>query len=313
MKTVAVTGGTGFVGTYLCRELKSRGYNVRIITRKKPARMLPDAEYAVADYTDSDSMQHAFSGADYVVHLAAALFCISKREFFKTNGDGTANVVAGAKRAGIKKLIYVSSLAAGGPAIDGPRKETQVDTPTSYYGMSKREGEKFVKAFGNPFVILRPPIIYGDSESGFSKIAEWVNRGLMVNAGSEKGKFSFIYVKDLVRAIMDCVETDKFNEKVFYVGEKKNYAWKNFINMLAEGMGKKPPVMIKMPKQVVYAAGWACELFSIFTGKTPVLNRDKAREAAESDWTCDSTLWEQTAGWSDWTGLEEGIKKTFGK
>ena len=116
--------------------------------------------------------------------------------------------------------------------MDGPRKETQVDTPTSFYGMSKREGEKYVKAFGNPYVILRPPIIYGGKDSGFSKIAEWVNRGLMVNAGAENGKFSFIYVEDLVRAIIDAIENDKFNDQTFYVCEKKDYPWKEFINMI---------------------------------------------------------------------------------
>lgn len=315
MKTIAVTGGTGFVGRALCKELLARGCAVRIITRRRPADPLPGASYSEADFSDPESLGRALEGADAAVHLAAALFCRSREAFMSANAGGTANLVAAANASpSLKKLVYVSSLAAGGPsAADAPRTEADGERPTSFYGQSKLEGEKAVKTFtGGAFVILRPPIIYGKKDSGFSKIAEWVRKGVMVNAGSAGGRFSFVYIEDLVRAMTDALETDKFDGGTYYVCEPRSYAWLEFIGLLAAGMGVKMPFMLSLPPWAVYAVGWVYEGVTALTGADPVMNRDKAREAAGPNWTASPALWEKTSGRQDWTPLAEGIKKTFG-
>ena len=162
MKTIAVTGGTGFVGTALARALLEKGLAVRIITRRKPGEPLPGASYAVADFSNAESLKMALEGADAVVHLAAALFCRSREAFLKANAGGTANLAAAANAVpSLKKLVYISSLAAGGPSTAAaPRTEADPDAPVSAYGLSKLEGEKAAKKFsGGPVVVLRPPII----------------------------------------------------------------------------------------------------------------------------------------------------------
>lgn len=313
MKTIAVTGGTGFVGKALSRALLAKGYSVRIISRRPPADPLPGASYAVADFSDGESLRRALAGADAAVHLAAALFCRSRQAFLTANAGGTANLVAAANaEPSMKKLVYVSSLAAGGPAGETPRTEADADAPVSSYGLSKLEGEKAVKKFsGGAAVVLRPPIIYGKKDFGLSKIAEWVNRGVMVNAGSSGGRFSFVYLDDLVRAITAALETDKFDGGTFYVCENRSYAWKEFIALLAAGMGVKMPFMVSLPPWAVYAVGWIYEAVTAVTGAEPALNRDKAREAAAPNWTASPALWQKTAGSAEWTSLEEGIRKTF--
>ena len=137
-----------------------------------------------------------------------------------------------------------------------------------------------MRSFPGSFVILRPPIVYGKKDYGFSKIAEWVRRGLMVNAGSANGRFSFIYLDDLVRAITEALVTEKFDGGIFYVGENRTYVWREFIAMLAAGMGVKMPLLLSLPPAAVYAAGWFYEIVSSLAGAEPALNRDKAREAA---------------------------------
>lgn len=314
MKTIAVTGGTGFVGRALSKALLAKGYAVRVITRRKPGETLEGAAYAEADFADAASLGRALAGADAAVHLAAALFCRSREDFMRANSGGTANLVAAANaQPSLKKLVYVSSLAAGGPsAAEAPRTEAQPEAPTSFYGQSKLAGEKAVKTFANgPFVILRPPIIYGRKDSGFSKIAEWVRKGVMVNAGSADGRFSFVYIEDLVRAVIQSLEEPALDGGTFYVCEARSYAWLEFIKLLAAGMGVKMPFMLSLPPWAVYAVGWLYEAVTAVTGAEPVMNRDKAREAAGPNWTASPALWEKTAGWSDWTPLEEGIKKTF--
>lgn len=313
MKTIAVTGGTGFVGRALSKALLEKGFAVRIITRRKPAAALEGATYSEADFADTESLKKALAGADMAVHLAAALFCRSKEDFMRANAEGTANLAsAAAATPSLGKLVYLSSLAAGGPSsAEAPRTEAEKDAPVSFYGMSKLEGEKALKNFHGSLVILRPPIIYGRKDSGFSKIAEWVRKGVMVNAGSAGGRFSFVYLDDLVNAIISALYSNIFDGGTFYVCENRSYAWKDFIAMLAGGMGVKMPFMLSLPAWAVYAVGWLYETVTALTGAEPMMNRDKAREASAPNWTASPALWERTSGSASWTPLEEGIKKTF--
>lgn len=315
MKTIAVTGGTGFVGRALSKTLLEKGYAVRVISRRPPADPLPGASYAVADFSDQASLASALQGCDAAVHLAAALFCRSREAFLKANAGGTANLVTAANATkNLRKLVYISSLAAGGPAGDAPRTEADPDAPVSSYGLSKLEGERAVKGFsGGPAVILRPPIVYGKKDFGFSTIAKWVRRGLMVNAGSAGGKFSFVYLDDLVRAIAAALGTEKFDGGTFYVCEDRVYSWREFIALLSAGMGVKMPLMVSLPPWAVYAVGWLYEAVTAVTGAEPALNRDKAKEAAAPNWTCSPALWEKAAGASAWTPLADGIRKTFAR
>lgn len=313
MKTIAVTGGTGFVGRALSKALLEKGFSVRIITRRKPAAAPEGAACAEADFSDVESLKKALAGADAAIHLAAALFCRSKEDFMRANAEGTANFAAAAAATpGLRKIIYLSSLAAGGPSpAEAPRTEADPDAPVSFYGMSKLEGEKAVKNFPGAHVILRPPIIYGKKDSGFSKIAEWVRKGVMVNAGSAGGRFSFVYLDDLVNAIVSALYTNLYDGGTFYVCEGRAYAWKDFIAMLAAGMGVKMPFMLSLPPWAVYSVGWLYETVTALTGAEPMMNRDKAREASAPNWTASPALWEKTSGSAEWTPLAEGIKKTF--
>ncbi len=314
MSVIAVTGGTGFVGGALCRELLARGHSVRVISRRVPSARLPGTQYAAADFSDRESLRRALAGVDAVVHLAAALFCRSEAEFMKANAEGTANLAAAASAVpSLGKLVYVSSLAAGGPSsAKAPRTETDAEAPVSFYGKSKLAGEKAVKGFsGGQFVILRPPIIYGRHDSGVSKIADWVRKGVMVNAGSAGGRFSFIYIDDLVSAVTAALETSRFDGGTFYVCEPRSYEWREFISLLALGMGVRMPLLLPLPPWAVYAVGWLYESVTALAGAPPVMNRDKAREAAAPNWTASPAMWERTAGGAEWTTLEEGIRKTF--
>ena len=187
------------------------------------------------------------------------------------------------------------------------------DAPISGYGATKLGGEKEVRKLpaNIRYTILRPPIVYGKNDAGFSKIAHWVKKGVMVNAGSKDGKFSFIYLEDLVAALITAIENPVTDGKTYYVSENRTYDWKVFISLLAEAMKVKPPFMLAMPAPALYALGWAYEVVSRLIGADPVLNRDKAREGAAANWTANPTKWEQDTAWPGWTPLETGIRKTF--
>lgn len=315
-KTVAITGGTGFIGTALARALLARGYGVRIFTRRIPAKRVEGAQYAEVSFDSRDSLKKACEGADYIVHMAAVLFSRSRAGFEKVNVEGTANLVAaaGSLARPPEKLVYISSLAAGGPSPAGaPRTESVPDAPVSEYGRTKLGGEKEVARLP-PFVrrtILRPPIVYGRNEYAVSKIAAWVKKGFMVNAGAS-GSFNFVYVEDLAAAIITSLENPATDGNTYYVCENRAYPWKEFISMLAAAMGVKMPFMVNLPAPLLGALGLVYEAVSFLGGAEPVFNRDKAKEGAAPNWTASSSKWEKDTGRAAWTPLAEGIKKTFG-
>ena len=317
MKTVAITGGTGFIGSALARALLARDYKVRIFTRRLPARRLDNVEYAVVSFDDPATLRTAAEGADFIVHMAAVLFSRTRAGFDKANITGTANLVKAV--AGLSKppskLIYISSLAAGGPSASAavPRDESMPDAPVSGYGASKLGGEKALGELPAAIrrTILRPPIVYGKNEFAVSKIAQWVRKGFMVNAGSSEGAFSFIHVDDLTAAVITAMENPVTDGQTYYVCENRTYAWHTFIELLAGAMKVKMPFMLDLPKSLLCALGLVYEAVSRLGGAEPVFNRDKAKEGAAANWIANPSKWEHDTGWQNWTGLEEGIKKTF--
>ncbi|MEI7482839.1 MAG: NAD-dependent epimerase/dehydratase family protein [Elusimicrobiota bacterium] len=316
-KTVVITGGTGFIGSALAKALIVRGYSVRIFTRRMPARRLENAQYAVVSFDDKESLRNAAEGADFIVHMAARLFSRTEEGFERANITGTSNLVkaAGSLSKHPVKFIYISSLAAGGPSPSAaaPRTEAMADAPVSKYGSTKLGGEKKVRELPATirYTVLRPPIVYGKNEFAVSKIAEWVRKGFMVNSGSNEGAFSFIYVDDLTAAIITSMEEPATDGQTYYVCENRTYPWRVFIGLLAEAMKVKLPRMLNLPKSFLYALGLVYEGVSWLGGAEPVFNRDKAREGAAGNWIASPTKWERDTGWKSWTGLEEGIRKTF--
>jgi len=317
-KIVSVTGGTGFVGAALCRKLLRSGYQPRIITRSHPQERAEGMQYAVTDYDNIESLENAFSESEYIIHVAAALFGRSKEEFEKANVENTKNIVAALSSMDKKpkKVIYISSLAAGGPTQnpEKPRTEEIKENPVSCYGETKLRGEEEIKKLSPEikYVILRPPIVYGKRDKGFHKIAEMVKRGVMVNAGGN-AFFSFIYLDDLVEVIQTALVEKNLLGNTYYVCENSIYRWKTFIELLAQEMGVKMPLMLNMPPAMLHIAGHLSELITGILGKAAVFNRDKAREASAGHWIAYSGKWERDTNWKGWTPLKRALKKHLKK
>ena len=250
-----------------------------------------------------------------VYHLAAAIFGYSYEDFAKANARATENVVHAANLTpDLERFIYVSSLAASGYAPDAaqPRTEAMEPKPVSDYGITKLAGEKAVQTLkpSVKWTIVRPPIVYGKNDSGVSKIAAWVKRGLMVNT-SGKGLFSFVYVDDLVRALTDIPKTEGTEGQVFFICEEKNYLWPQFIEKMAKAMGVKKPFMPNAPVWMLKLAAALYSLGARLTGAQPALNYDKVKEAVvPGHWICSSEKWRSLTG-QQFTPLDEGLKKSF--
>ena len=318
-KTVLVTGGNGFIGKRLTDALLQAGYRVRVVSRHAPKKqpVNPDVSIVQADYQNIDSLKKAMQGCSIVYHLAAAIFGFKYEDFEKANAQATRNMVAAANATPtVERFIYMSSLAASGFAekTDQPRLETDTPKPISDYGITKLEEEKALEQL-NPTIIwtiFRAPIVYGGSESGVSKIATWVKRGLMVNT-SGNGLFSFVYVGDLVTALAAVPSTEGTEKQIFFVCEEQNYPWPVFINQMAAAMGVKKPFMPNAPAWMLHVAAAVYSLIARTTGTQPALNYDKIKEAMiPGHWICNGDKWRKLSG-QQFTPLKEGLHKSFTK
>ena len=147
-----VTGGAGVVGKALCRELLARDVCVRVLVLPgdTQAGFLPEGvEVFYGDVSNLDSIRDAFVGVDLVSHLAAILLSTKPGAFECINAGGTRNVVAAAKDAHVKRLLYVSSISVTYPVL-------------TEYGKSKLTGESYIKESGLPWTIVRPTLVIGE-------------------------------------------------------------------------------------------------------------------------------------------------------
>lgn len=316
-KTVLITGGKGFIGRRLTDTLLAEGYRVRVLSRRaaktQPAN--PDVSIVQGDYNEVESLKKAMQGCQAVCHLAAAIFGFNYKDFEKANITATQNVVEAVNQTPeITALVHISSLAASGFAADknAPRTEEMTPAPVSDYGITKLGGEEAVKNLrpGVKWTIIRPPIVYGKNDSGVSKIAAWVKKGLMVNT-SDNGYFSFVHVDDLVTAVAAALRMPQTDKQTYFICEDAVYSWDYFITEMAHAMGVKKPFMPSAPVWMMRAAAFVYECAAKLSGTEPALNYDKVKEAViPGHWICTSKKWTALTG-QKFTPLAEGLKKSF--
>ena len=315
--TVVITGGNGFIGRALTNKLLAQGYQVRIFTRRKPNRKSTRANITLCqvDYQNVDSLAKALEGAVGVFNLAGTLFGFSFKDFEKGNVLSVQNLVQAANRTRtIQTFVHVSSLAASGYAKSPkhPRLESYAPLPVSDYGRTKLMGEKAIRQLSQRIkrTIIRPPIVYGKNDSGVSKIASWVKRGVMVNT-SGNGYFSFVYVEDLVEALWQAYKRPDTRNETYFVAEEKIYSWDYFITQMARAMHVKKPFMPKAPVWLMRVAAFGYETISRVTGIQPALNYDKVAEAViPGHWICSSKKWRNLTG-QQFTPLKKGLEQSF--
>ena len=209
-----VTGATGFVGSNLAKHLRQQGWDVRCLVRDvQRAKFLEElgAELTLGRLDDFDSLVRAVVDVDVVFHAAGRVHALTDQQFTADNVEGTRNVArACAETSRPPALIFISSLAAGGPSRPGePRQEGDEDRPISAYGESKLAAERAAAALADevPLSIVRPPIIFGQRDLLGLKIFRGVQKlRLHVVPGLRKFPVSVVHVSDLCDALVRIAE-----------------------------------------------------------------------------------------------------------
>lgn len=290
MKKVLVTGGTGFLGSYILEELINNGYTLRAIRRsfKMPKWISPNllekVEWVEGDILDIISLEEAMEGMDAVIHSAALVSFVKKDKdlLYQLNVDGTANVVNAALEKNIQRLVHISSVAAlgrkaGGHSVDETAKWEENPLQT-HYARSKFKGElQAWRGFseGLDTVILNPSTIlgYGDWTQSSCAIFKQIHDGF---GWYTSGLNGFVDVKDVARVTRLLLEQGKSGER--YVVNGATWTFRELQNTIADGFDKKRPSQ-KAPNWLLGIA-WRLEAArSLLSGKKPLLTKETARVA----------------------------------
>ena len=302
MNKVLVTGGTGFIGAYIIKELIEKGFSVRAIrrTNKLPffisAGILNKAEWVNADVLDVISLNEAMQGVDYVIHSAASVSFVKREraQMYNTNVDGTANIVNLALEQGIKKLVHISSISALGRTTAGEHvneeKKWVTSKLNSHYGISKNKAEMEVwRGIGEGLnaVIINPSTVLGfgnwhDSSCAIFKNVykgfKWYTRGIN----------GFVAVEDVAATAVSLMQKDICEER--FIINHDNWEFKKLFDAIADGFGKKHPVWEATP--FLSNIAWRFEkIRSMIKGDKPLITKETARIAlSKTYWQNDKIL-----------------------
>lgn len=309
---VLVTGANGFVGQTLCRQLLQDGKHEVVGAVRGEVKSVAGITLRVVGDIDSHTpWRHALDGMDVVVHLAGRAHVMRDTHIdplaaYRTvNTQGTINLARQAALAGVKRLVYVSSVKVCGEGQaqvnEGAYTETQPPCPSGDYAVSKWETEQglweIARATSLEVVILRPPLVYGPGVgANFLRLMQWVDRGWPLPLGGVNNRRDLIYLGNLVDAIATCTTHRAAANKTYLVADGDSVSTPELIRRVASALGR-PARMLPIPEKWLRMAG-------ALTGKSAAIDR------LLGSLMVDSSTIRRDLGWSPPFSMREGLVET---
>lgn len=284
MTLVLVTGATGFVGWHVARKLLERGSRVRVLVRDpRRLRELDGVEASVGDLRDPESLESAVDGCSIVYHVAAdyRLWARNPSELYRSNVDGTRNLLAACRKAGVERVVYTSTVGCIGVpegGIGDEDKPVSIGDMTGPYKRSKFMAEQVALEFargGLPVVIVNPTAPMGDHDFKPTPtgklIVDFLRRAMpaYVDAG-----LNVVDVRDVARGHLLAGDSGKPGER--YILGSRNMTLKEIFLALETISGIRAP-RTRIPYGVAYAAGVVSTASAWLTGREPAAPLDGVR------------------------------------
>ncbi len=285
--TVALTGGTGFLGSTVLNCLIGAGHIVRALARR-PQRPRDGVTWIAGDLKAPGAL---CDGAAAIVHVAGVVNA-DAATFDKGNRQGTEAMIAAALAAGVRRFVHISSLSAREPQL-------------SNYGASKRAAEDAVVASTLDWSIVRPPAIYGPGDTDNLELFRFAKRGIMPLP--PKGRLSVIHAEDLARLIVAMV--DDAQAHTFYEaddGQPDGWSHQDYARMIGAAVGRNP-MTLALPRA---ALNLGAALDGIFRGDKAKLTRDRVSYMTHPDWVIDAARRPPASLWTPQISTPGGLKAT---
>ncbi|MFZ2301194.1 MAG: SDR family oxidoreductase [Gallionella sp.] len=306
-----ITGANGFVGRYLCAELIRQGHTVRAAVRSAAPLTNPIEVSVVGAIDGETNWADALREIDVVIHLAARVHVMkdeasdSLAEFLKVNTQGTANLASQAAVAGVKRLVYVSSIKVNGEQTTKTRPFTESDKPNPQdaYAVSKWQAEQALQRIahetGLEIVIVRPPLVYGPGVKGnFARLLATVKKGIPMPLASVHNKRSLIYLGNLADALIACANHPSAAGKTYLVRDGEDISTPDLVRQIAMSLGK-PARLFPLPTGLLLGLG------GLF-GKSEAIRRMAGSLCVNDD------LIRKELGWKPGVTLQQGVQETAG-
>ena len=290
--TILVTGASGFVGTALCAQLAATGHAPRPAVRT--AHGLP-GEVVVGDIDARTDWTAALNGCDVVVHLAARVHVMHDTThnplalYRATNTDATLNLARQAACAGVRRLVFISSIKVNGEGRETLYRESDDAAPEDAYAISKWEAEQgllqLAQDSGLEVVILRPPLIYGPGVgANFRRLMNLVERGWPLPLGAIRNQRSLLYLGNFVDAIQRCIAHPAAPGKTFLLDDGAPVSTPELIRALAQAM-HRPARLLALPPRALAFIGTLLGKRAAIARLTGSLYVDSSAIRAQLGWT----------------------------
>ncbi len=337
---ILVTGSSGFIGSHICEEGLRQGHQVWAGVRKSSSRryLHPHAALHIIelDLTHPQVLNRQLEahcqthGAwDVVIHCAGVTKCAWQEEFETGNCQNTRHLAEALMQRKMtpRQFVYLSSLSVYGPireevahtgfpkeasSLYAPITESDTPCPNTAYGRSKWHAEQYLRALGErmPTVIFRPTGVYGPRECDYYLMAKSIKNHVDVAAGFRRQELTFVYVKDLVRAIFLAVDKG-VTQRAYFVSDGGVYESRAFSDLIQRELGNPWVWHVTIPlwllKSLSYIIGWTASLW----GKSSTLNRDKYQIMKQRNWQCDIGPLARELGYVPEYDLERGVCETI--
>lgn len=231
-REVLVTGGTGYVGTHVCRALIARGFVPRLLVRPGSEHRVPDdiqkkGRITLGDVTNRESVENAAQGTTAVVHLVGIIREFPTRgiTFERLHVTATRNALDAARLWGIPRFIHMSALGA------------QVGGPTGYFD-SKGRAEDLVRRSGLRWTIFRPSVIFGPGDAFLNELAGILRMApLMPVPGDGKYRLQPVFVGDVAKGFADALLRPDTETRTFEVGGPERFSFDGLLDRIAASAG----------------------------------------------------------------------------
>jgi nucleoside-diphosphate-sugar epimerase len=305
---ILLTGGTGFVGRHLAQALADRTELSCMVRAASRSNLLPPGTRIFqADIAKGQGIDAAMEGQDCLIHLAGTLFSFSWRHYLSGNVVLANQLGGAARRAGIKRIVVVSSLAATGPGAQSPGvADDTPPAPVSAYGWSKYMAElACARAFDSPdrLVVLRPPVIYGPGDKGLLPYFRSAKFGLIAVPGGDF-PVSAVHVQDAVQGVLCCLRPEA--QGVYHINDGAEHTMASLGLAMAAAFGRKA-LVLRMPRPVLAASAVLADFAAGLGLPQSSWNMDKYRESCAAGWLCSAARIAAELGYAPSMPLREGI------